>query len=210
MQLLRKAAVATLFSTVAWAIPAQAVEIEVAYPYSHLFDVTYERTMEEFKKAHPDIDVKFRATYESYEDGTNSILRESVAGTLPDITMQGLNRQAILVEKGIARSLEPFISKEADFEKDGYHKAMLDLGTFDGEVYGLPFSISLPVGYYNMDLMEKGRHQCRSASHNVGRGDRGVRQTLGCGRRTADALGLEHHWQLVPAGTALVSGRADH
>ena len=36
MQLLRKAAVATLFSTVAWAIPAQAVEIEVAYPYSHL------------------------------------------------------------------------------------------------------------------------------------------------------------------------------
>ncbi len=155
MQLLRQAAVATLFSTVAWAIPAQAVEIEVAYPYSHLFDVTYERTMEEFKKAHPDIDVKFRATYESYEDGTNSILRESVAGTLPDITMQGLNRQAILVEKGIARSLEPFISKEADFEKDGYHKAMLDLGTFDGEVYGLPFSISLPVGYYNMDLMKK-------------------------------------------------------
>ena len=52
MQLLRKAAVATLFSTVAWAIPAQAVEIEVAYPYSHLFDVTFERTMEEFKKAH--------------------------------------------------------------------------------------------------------------------------------------------------------------
>ena len=41
MQLLRKAAVATLFSTVAWAIPAQAVEIEVAYPYSHLFQVQF-------------------------------------------------------------------------------------------------------------------------------------------------------------------------
>ena len=67
MQLLRKAAVATLFSTVAWAIPAQAVEIEVAYPYSHLFDVTYERTMKEFKKAHPDIDVKFRYTIRSYQ-----------------------------------------------------------------------------------------------------------------------------------------------
>jgi hypothetical protein len=44
--------------------------------------------------------VKIRATYESYEDGTNTILREAVAGTLPDVTMQGLNRQAILVEKG--------------------------------------------------------------------------------------------------------------
>ena len=32
---------------------------------------------------------------------------------------------------------------------------MLELGTFGGKVYGLPFSVSLPVGYYNMDLMKK-------------------------------------------------------
>jgi multiple sugar transport system substrate-binding protein len=135
--------------------PALAVDIEVAYPYSHLFEVTYEKIMKDFKKAHPDINVKFRATYEHYEDGTNTILREAVAGNLPDVTMQGLNRQQILVEKGIAKSLEPFIAKEADFEKDGYHKAMLSLSTFDNKVYGLPFSISLPVGYYNMELMNK-------------------------------------------------------
>ena len=134
---------------------ATAVQIEVAYPYSHLFDVTFEKILKDFKKTYPNIDVKFRATYESYEDGTNTILRESVSGNLPDITMQGLNRQAILVEKGIARSLEPFIKKEANFEKDGYHQAMLDLGTFENEVYGLPFSVSLPVGYYNMDMMKK-------------------------------------------------------
>ncbi|MEL7460646.1 MAG: extracellular solute-binding protein [Pseudomonadota bacterium] len=129
--------------------------IEFAYPYSHLFDVTYEKILPKFYEAHPDIEVKMRATYESYEDGTNTILRESVAGTLPDVTMQGLNRQAILVEKGIAKSLEPFIAAEADFAKDGYHKAMLDLGTFGDDVYGLPFSISLPVGYYNMETMAK-------------------------------------------------------
>ncbi len=138
------------------ATAAHAVEIEVGYPYAHLFDVTYEKIMKDFKVAHPDIEVKFRAAYEDYEDGTNIILREAVSGNLPDVTMQGLNRQAILVEKGIAKSLEPFIAKEADFEKDGYHQAMLDLGTFNGEVHGLPFSVSLPVGYYNMDLMKKG------------------------------------------------------
>jgi multiple sugar transport system substrate-binding protein len=134
---------------------ASAVEIEVGYPYSHLFDVTYEKIMKDFSKAHPDIKVKFRAVYEGYEEGTNTILREAVSGNLPDVTMQGLNRQAVLVEKGIAKSLEPFIAKEANFEKDGYHKAMLDLGTFNGKVYGLPFSVSLPVGYYNMDMMKK-------------------------------------------------------
>lgn len=153
----RRLALAALFA-VAFVPAAQAEEkvtIEFAYPYSHLFDVTYEKILPKFKEQYPHIDVEIRATYESYEDGTNTILREAVSGDLPDVTMQGLNRQAILVEKGIAKSLEPFIAQEANFEKDGYHKAMLDLGTFAGDVHGLPFSVSLPVGYYNMDLMAK-------------------------------------------------------
>ena len=148
-RLLSIAALAAAMST-----SAQAVEIEVAYPYGGLFGVTYEKIMLDFTKPHPDIQVKFRATYENYEDGTNTVLRESVSGNLPDISMQGLNRQAILVEKGIAQSLEPFIAKEADFAKDGYHKAMLDLSTFKGQVHGLPFSVSTPIGYYNMDILK--------------------------------------------------------
>ncbi len=153
-----KNTVSAIALILAAAVPASAEEkvtIEFAYPYSHLFDVTYESIMPMFNEAYPNIEVVMRATYESYEDGTNTILREAVAGELPDVTMQGLNRQAILVERGIAQSLEPFIAKEADFAKDGYHQAMLDLGTFDGEVYGLPFSVSLPVGYYNMEVMAK-------------------------------------------------------
>ncbi|MHA3913422.1 extracellular solute-binding protein [Halovulum sp. GXIMD14793] len=133
----------------------EKIVVEFAYPYSHLFDVTYEKILPQFYAQHPNIEIKIRATYEDYEDGTNTILRESVADELPDVTMQGLNRQAILVEKGIARSLEPFIAKEADFAKDGYHEAMLELGTFNDEVYGLPFSVSLPVGYYNWEVMAK-------------------------------------------------------
>ena len=80
---------------------AQAIEIEVGYPYSHLFDTTYEKIMKNFSKDHPDIKVKFRATYEDYEDGTQVVLREAVSNSLPDVTMQGLNRQLIFVEKGI-------------------------------------------------------------------------------------------------------------
>ncbi|MEO1399610.1 MAG: extracellular solute-binding protein, partial [Pseudomonadota bacterium] len=129
--------------------------VEFAYPYSGLFDVTYEKILPKFYEQNPGIEIKIRAAYENYEDGTNTILRESVSGNLPDVTMQGLNRQAILVEKGIAKSLEPFIGKEADFSKEGYHPAMLSLSTFGDKVHGLPFSISLPVGYYNMDVMKK-------------------------------------------------------
>jgi multiple sugar transport system substrate-binding protein len=90
--------------------------------------------------------VKFRATYENYEDGTNTVLREAVANSLPDVTMQGLNRQQILVEKNIAKSLEPFIAKEADFQKDGYHQAMLSLSTFNGKV-SRPSVLSVVAGW---------------------------------------------------------------
>lgn len=153
MKLIASSIAAAVMATTAAIAADEKVTIEFAYPYSHLFDVTYEAMMPAFKEAHPNIEVKFRATYESYEDGTNSVLREAVSGDLPDVTMQGLNRQQILVDKGIAKSLEPFIAQEADFEKDGYHEAMLSLSTFNGSVHGLPFSVSLPVGYYNMDIL---------------------------------------------------------
>ena len=150
---------AMLLGSAALTLTAAAVRadttIEVGYPYSALFDVTFQKIMPLFNAAHPDIKVVFRASYEQYEDGTNTILREAVSGELPDVSLQGLNRQAILVDKGIARSLETFIAAEPDFAKEGYHQAMLDLGTFKGAVYGLPFAVSLPVGYYNMDLMAK-------------------------------------------------------
>ena len=132
--------------TIFAATSSEAVEISVGYPYAHLFDTTYTKIMKNFKKDHPDIKVKFRAVYDDYEDATQVVLREAVSKSLPDVTMQGLNRQAIFVEKGIAKSLEPYIAKEANFEKDGYHKSMLDLGTFNGEVHGLPFSVSAAVG----------------------------------------------------------------
>ena len=143
-----------LAGVLATSVHAEPQTIEVGYPYSALFDVTFDRIMPLFNAQHPDITVKFRASYDNYEDATQTVLRESLSGNMPDITLQGLNRQAIMVEKGIAKSLEPYIAAEADFAKDGYHQAMLDLSTFDGKVYALPFSVSLPVGYYNVTLLK--------------------------------------------------------
>ena len=43
------------------------VTIEFVYPYSAIFDVTYEAILPRFQEAHPNIEVKFRASYEEYE-----------------------------------------------------------------------------------------------------------------------------------------------
>ena len=189
------------------AVAEDKIVVEFAYPYSHLFDVTYEKILPKFYEENPGIEIKMRATYESYEDGTNTILREAVSGDLPDVTMQGLNRQAILVEKGIAKSLEPFIAEEADFAKDGYHEAMLNLSTFDDAVHGLPFSISLPVGYYNMDILKDGGIE--KLPTDLGRCRQRLQDHEGERHQEPDVLGLEHHRQLVPAGSDVEPGRAD-
>lgn len=134
---------------------AQATEIVIQYPYGELFNGTHQQIAAEFAKKHPDIKVSFRAPYDSYEEATQKILRESITKQMPDITFQGLNRIRIMVDRNIAVPLDDFIKAEKNFETEGFHQAMFDIGTQQGKVYALPFAISLPIAYYNLDLVKK-------------------------------------------------------
>lgn len=134
--------------------PAAAqTEIVIQYPYGELFNTTHEQIREAFEKTNPDIKVTFRAPYDSYEDGTQKVLREAITDQMPDITFQGLNRVRIFVDRGIAQPLDGFIAADPELEADGFHKAMYDIGTQNGQVYALPFAISLPIMYVNLDLV---------------------------------------------------------
>jgi multiple sugar transport system substrate-binding protein len=132
-----------------------ATEIVVQYPYGELFNETHKQIAAEFAKKNPDIKVTFRTAYDSYEEGTQKILREAVTNQLPDVTFQGLNRVRILVDRDIATPMDAFIKAEKDFEKEGFHQAMFDIGTQNGKVYALPFAISLPITYWNLDLVKQ-------------------------------------------------------
>lgn len=147
---------AALAAGVAFATSAQAAtEIVIQYPYGELFNETHKRIAEAYAKVNPDIKVTFRAAYESYEEGTQKVLRESITDQMPDITFQGLNRLRVLVDREVAVSMDDYIAAESNFEAEGFHQAMFDIGTMDGQVYGLPFAISLPIAYYNLDLVKQ-------------------------------------------------------
>ncbi|MDO1585513.1 ABC transporter substrate-binding protein [Rhizobium oryzicola] len=129
--------------------------ITVQYAYPELFDTTQNEMVKAFEMKHPDIKVEFRSAYKDYEDAAQRVLREGITGNVPDVTFQGLNRVRVLADKGIAVALDDFIAAEKDFNAAGYHEGMRQAGTVDGKVYGLPFAISLPIVYYNMDLVKK-------------------------------------------------------
>lgn len=130
-------------------------EVVLQYPYPELFSETHKQIAAEFAKVHPEIKVTLRAPYESYEEGTQKVLREAVTNQLPDVTFQGLNRIRVLVDKNIPAPLDGYIAAEKDFDKQGFHQAMYDIGTAGGKVYALPFAISLPIVYVNVDLVKQ-------------------------------------------------------
>jgi multiple sugar transport system substrate-binding protein len=154
--MLRKWIAAAALSLAAGLAQAQTpTEVVVQYPYPELFADTHKRIAEEFSKVRPDIKVTLRAPYESYEEGTQKVLREAVTSQMPDVTFQGLNRIRVLVDKSIPAELDGYIAAEKDFDKQGFHQAMYDIGTASGKVYALPFAISLPIVYVNLDLVKQ-------------------------------------------------------
>ncbi|WP_461209436.1 ABC transporter substrate-binding protein [Desulfocurvus sp. DL9XJH121] len=137
-------------------VQAQAkTTLTIGYAYPAVFDKVQEQIINEFKKVEPDIEVTIQAKYQSYEDATKQVLRGAMTGNLPDVSFQGLSRVRLLSDKRIAQPLDAFIKGDKGMAAQGFTQAMYDTCTFKGKVYGLPFAVSQPIAYYNMDLAQK-------------------------------------------------------
>lgn len=134
---------------------AAKTQIVIEYPYPNLFDKVHPKLIDQFKKIEPDIEVKVRTKYQSYEDGTKKVLRAAMTNSLPDVSFQGISRVRVLVEKGIAQPIDRFINNEAGFSAAGFYDAMFQTCRFNNKVYGLPFAVSQPIAFYNMELARK-------------------------------------------------------
>lgn len=132
-----------------------ATEIVVQYPLPNLFKDVHEEIAKRFMGAHPDIKVTFRAPYESYEDGVQQALRQAITRQLPDVSYQGLNRQRVFVDRELAVDLGPFIAKEKGWDQLGYDGSLMTLGQVKGKQFGIGFSLSTPILYFNADLVRK-------------------------------------------------------
>lgn len=134
---------------------AQTIELVVDYTIPGLFKSLQEDLAAQFTARNPNVKIRFLAPTSDYEEAAQRILRQNMIKQLPDLTFQGLNRQRVLVDRGIAVDLTPFIAAEKDWKSLGYDDALLSLGSFYGKQYGLGFSLSTPVVYYNVDLVKK-------------------------------------------------------
>lgn len=138
-----------------WSYAQQPLEIVVDYPYPAIFKEVHEKIAKDFMAKYPQYKVVFRAPTPGYEEATQQALRQAVTNQLPDVSYQGLNRQRVFVDRGIAVDMTPFIQAEKDWGKMGYDKALLSLGQIGSKQVGIGFSLSTPIVYFNADLVRK-------------------------------------------------------
>jgi len=99
------------------------------------------------------IRVTYRApVMASHEEHLQQVLRWSVVNDLPDVTFQGNHLFRVLAERGMTAPLDRFIAAEPDWAAQGYVPAVREVGGFRGAVHGLPFQVSVPVVFVNLDL----------------------------------------------------------
>lgn len=134
---------------------AATTELVVDYPYPGIFKSVQEELAARFTEANPDVRIKFTAPATDYEQANQRVLLQSVTGQMPDITFQGLNRQRVLIDKGVAIDLSPFIEGDVEYAKLGMNSNLLRIGQFENRQYGIPFSISTPIVYINTDLVRR-------------------------------------------------------
>ncbi|WP_025038400.1 ABC transporter substrate-binding protein [Bradyrhizobium sp. DOA9] len=131
--------------------PAGAVNIDVV----SLGSLIPPQLVETFKTEQPDIKVTVRPPAVDYDDLTQRLLRDNITGTAPDVVFQGYNRSELTTQRGLAVSLSPFLDQDKSWVESNYRAVSEDLCRSNGQPYGLPFIVSLPIIYYNAELVRR-------------------------------------------------------
>jgi multiple sugar transport system substrate-binding protein len=138
---------------------AEKVTLDVLYAQPG-FAKYHEPIAQAFMKAHPDIDIKFRAPARDYDEGHQAMMRATITNQLPDVYFPGFDLMGELIDTLEKRhqvvDLGPLLSAEpAAWRSANYTGAMLKLGQLHGKQYGLAVNASLPIMYFNADLVKK-------------------------------------------------------
>lgn len=136
------------------AMPAQAeTKLNVYYAWPE-HEVIHKPIADRFMADHPEIKISFRAAAPSYDEAVQTLIRQSMAGELPDVHYVGFNVLRPLVTRGLVKPIDDLVAAHHLADK-GYTEQILSLARIEGHLYGLPFAMSTPVVYYNADLVKQ-------------------------------------------------------
>lgn len=108
-----------------------------------------------FEAANPDVKIDLSINARQQDDQITQTLRDATTNNLPDVSLQGYNHLATLVDRKLLVPLDSFVSTEKNWKDNGYAGGVTTTGTLQGRVYALGVGTSVPITYFNADLVRK-------------------------------------------------------
>src|SRR5262245_495537 len=150
----RRAALALFGLICLTSTAAAATKLQVLYAFDRPTAEAHQEIKQRFETENPGITIEFLAAAQNYEDASQKVIRGAMIGDAPDVTFLGLNLMRGLVDRGIAMPLDPFIAADGGTQQLGYDAGLLSAGALNGKTYGIPFAVSTPMLYVNVDLVK--------------------------------------------------------
>lgn len=122
---------------------------------------TVKQLVEQFNAQNPDIQVVEKYNPDMYKGLTQNLQAAIASGKYPDVVQMGYSYLNYAAENFKYTDLNEVVTKQApaedkNFLKDNFLPNILALAqTEDGKQIGLPYSVSVPVLYYNPEIFKQ-------------------------------------------------------
>ncbi|MER8929033.1 extracellular solute-binding protein [Mesorhizobium sp. M0859] len=120
---------------------------------------SYKKMLDElaakFSAANPNVGVEFIGKGDNWDPLLQFTFREGLIGDLPDGTWQSLTYASLLAQRGYAQPLNAVAGGAGAFLELGLSNTLIESVSTASDVYAMPFGTTIPVIYYNIDLLRR-------------------------------------------------------
>lgn len=111
----------------------------------------YQEAVDLFESEHPDIRVI--RTFQSWDDYWTARNTEAAGRALPDVMQTDIGYIGQYGEQGLFLDLSPYVGSQIDLTE--YPETLLESGTVEGSLVGVPISTTALAIQYNEDLLDE-------------------------------------------------------
>jgi multiple sugar transport system substrate-binding protein len=114
-----------------------------------------ESVVSRFQELHPEIRIDLVKSGDRDDTHFQNLLRSGVVNDLPDVAHIGLTYARELVDRDFAKAIDDVLGTQ-DVSAELHLPALLvESATYGDKVYAVPFGTTVPVVYYNLDLLKQ-------------------------------------------------------
>ena len=111
----------------------------------------FKKQIEAFSKIHPEIKIELEEATGAHHE---KLLLQYAAGTAPDVYFDANRTTGILVKKGVALDLEPFLAVEPGHKEEDFYKKCWIAQTYDNKRWGLGWDSGGMCLAYNLEMLD--------------------------------------------------------